>query len=72
MQDLKEHNVRRNIGDGDEIGVLQSLSLLELVAVGNAKSRILKNINVLVAHGHFISQIRGRGEMFFRAISENA
>ena len=42
MQDDTVNKEVWNLDDGDEIGVLQSLALLELV-MGNARSRILEN-----------------------------
>ena len=54
--------------------VIQALSLLALVVMDNAKSRILKNGNVAVVQERAISQTEGNGgEMweFYRFISRD-
>ena len=63
MQELTVNKVRRIHDSGNEIEVPQALSLLELVATDNAKSRIVKNGNAPVVKEHVISQIEGAGEL---------
>ena len=62
MHYLTGDNVRRNMEKETEIEVTQALSLLELVAMGNAKPRILKNGNVRIVQEQAISQIEGAGK----------
>ena len=74
MQGLTVNKVRVIIDSEKEIEDPQSLTLLALIAMGNAKSRILKNGNVRGVKEHAISQIEGSGilEEFRRAFSKNA
>ena len=51
MHDLTVNKVRRNIDSEGEMEVPRALALLEYMVMGNAKSRILENGDVLSAQG---------------------
>ena len=59
IQDATSNKVRRTLDGGDGIGVLQSLALLEITALGNAKSIIPENETPLIAKELSVSKIAG-------------
>ena len=68
MGDCVVNMVRRNLEIEGGIGILQSLSLLELAAMGNANSRIWKNENTPL-YRKAISQIgESKMEVFRRGV----
>ena len=63
MYDLTVNKARRNVGNEEAFRFLQFLPLLEMVVMGNAKSSVLANGNVLSVQGYAISQIEGTNDM---------